>query len=95
MSSIFRWANVDCNETEVYRGVELLKCTIPPELMLNAKHNPENYQWYANGPDGLLNVTSCARHMKVFTSKPHFLDADPRLLDDVAMSPPNRTAHDT
>lgn len=57
---------------------------------------PGNECYCVNGtcaPTGLLNVESCRMGAPVFTSFPHFLHADPFLLDGVIGLAPNESKH--
>lgn len=46
-------------------------------------------------PAGLLDVSDCYYGFPIALSYPHFLNSDPKLLEDVEGSSPNATAHET
>lgn len=45
--------------------------------------------------EGLSDVTDCYYGFPIALSYPHFLDADPVLLENVTGSTPNRTEHES
>ena len=52
--------------------------------------------FFANGPDGVLNLTAVyPENLPFFISKPHFLDADPGYRENVSGMHPNRSKHDS
>lgn len=46
-------------------------------------------------PEGLSDVTDCYYGFPIALSYPHFLDADPAILEQVTGSTPNRTLHES
>jgi len=46
-------------------------------------------------PSGMANLSAPYNGIPLYVSKPHFLDADPCYLEQVVMTPPNRTLHET
>jgi len=76
------------------KGITLRRFVIPPSVLANSTENKANY--FQGGFYGLFNASACAaRNVPIFPSKPHFLDADPRLRDKVVGVNPNRELHDT
>lgn len=45
--------------------------------------------------EGLIDVTDCYYGFPIALSYPHFLDADPILLENVTGSTPNRSLHES
>jgi len=78
------------------KGITLRRFVIPTSVLQNSTQNPANAAYYQNGFYGLFNATNCAaRNVPIFPSKPHFLDADPRLREGVVGLSPDRERHDT
>jgi hypothetical protein len=71
-----------------------MKYSMLHEDLLNASENSKNDAFYAYGPSGLLNVSAKAG-LPFFISKPHFLDADVRLIESVDGLSPDRAKHDS
>lgn len=46
-------------------------------------------------PEGLVDVTDCYYGFPIALSYPHFLDADPSLLEKVSGLTPNRSLHES
>ncbi len=46
-------------------GIEAYRFRIPASVYQNSTTNPSNSVYYAGGPDGLLNITSCAYKARV------------------------------
>lgn len=96
VQSLYRYAHLLMASEYDYRGAHLFRYRIPPALMENQTLNPANAAYFADGPNGLLNVTACESKTPVFLSKPMFLDGDRALWDAVGGLPePNRVEHDT
>jgi len=77
-------------------GIDLLRFVLDPTMLLNATHVPRNADYYATRFNGLQDVSISKQTLAIFMSKPHFLDADQELLDDVqGLTPPVRELHDT
>jgi hypothetical protein len=73
-------------------GIRLRRYSIQLKDMLNSTMNPENAQYFAFGPNGVLN-TSKAVNIAVFVSFPHFLYADDSLREAVIGMVPNEETH--
>jgi lysosome membrane protein 2 len=77
-------------------GIDLLRYVLDPSLLLNATQVPSNADYYAHRFNGLQNMSIPKQTLAIFMSKPHFLDADANLIDNVVgMTPAIREAHDT
>ena len=74
-------------------GITLYRFALPRDELVSANQDPG---FYANGPDGLLNLTAVfEENAPVFASKPHFLDADPSYRNNVTGLEPDRSLHDS
>lgn len=76
-------------------GIDLLRYTLDPKILLNASAVPANRDYYFGAINGLLNVSASKSSLPIFMSKPHFLDADAALVDDIIGMHPDRALHDT
>eukprot|EP00455_Lapot_gusevi_P016383 TRINITY_DN18443_c0_g1_i7.p1 TRINITY_DN18443_c0_g1~~TRINITY_DN18443_c0_g1_i7.p1 ORF type:complete len:297 (-),score=125.38 TRINITY_DN18443_c0_g1_i7:27-917(-) len=88
------------NQHETYAGIDLLKFTLPDDIMANATVNPKNADFYMTGlPSAILNLTATSLGVPIFVSKPHFLDVPPAatsyLINKVQGLSPNSELHDT
>jgi len=83
------------NEEVVDKGITMLRYSLDPRLMLNSSQVPENAAYYADRWNGLLDISKSKQTLPLFMSKPHFLDADAVLMEDVIGMHPDRAAHDT
>jgi hypothetical protein len=55
------WTNV--NDTEVnIGGINLYRFLLPPTLFDNKTRTPANAAYFANGPNGFMNITGCTLH---------------------------------
>jgi lysosome membrane protein 2 len=98
VDALYRSATiVNENDLEVtYKDMKLLRFVIPKSLMANVSINPDNAQYYMNGPSGAINISSCApSNMPIFMTKPHFLDASPAVLSYIDGMQPDASLHDT
>lgn len=79
------------------QGINLLRFTLPRNVLDNATSNPLDGVVYTQfGPDGLLNQTRCEGGAPIFLSKPRFLDGDISLVEALnGLSEPNRVDHDS
>lgn len=106
-SQILRAANLIFKEELEDQGIKLFRYNIDPKELENNATNPDNSAYFQFGPSGVVNLTAAfgglsKKHrntdtlgMKVFLSKPHFLDADPFYLEHVQGLIPDRAKHDT
>jgi len=65
-------------ETE-YQGVSVYRYIFPESVIENGTTNPENKQFFQDGPKGLFNATAILK-VPIFYSWPHFYQGDPTLL---------------
>jgi hypothetical protein len=80
----------------VSANVPVYRYGIAESELQNDTVNPKNAMWYSNWFSGLFNLSSPTNNTPMFMSKPHFLDADPHLREEViGMQKPNRTKDDT
>lgn len=94
ISDIYRSAYLGYLGTSDWYGIKTKRYSIQQKDMLNATENPENAQYYAFGPYGLLNATK-ASNVPVFISFPHFYLGDPRLVAAVEGLNPQKAVHET
>jgi len=77
------------------KGISLLRYSLAPWLLQNSSQVPANAPYYADRWNGLLDISRSKQTLPLFMSKPHFLDADAVLAEDVIGLQANRDAHDT
>jgi hypothetical protein len=94
ISDIYRSAFLEFQETNSWFGIKTKRFGLQSKDMLNATQDPENAQYYAFGPQGLLNATK-ASNVPVFISFPHFYLADPNLVAAVEGLNPQKEIHQT
>jgi hypothetical protein len=81
-------------ERDDFHGITLRRYGIDDRDLDNAATNASQADFYQFGYKGIENMTTAAG-FPLFASKPHFLDADERLIDGVGGMNPNREHHDT
>jgi len=81
--------------TVTVKGIPLLTFTIDASVFQNATVNPANADYYQFGPRGFANISKIEHGMNVFLSQPHYLHADPAILDEVGGLNPDPAIHDT
>ena len=94
VGDVFRGVPLEHASTQDWYGVDVSRLQISNVDMQNSSVVPANGQYYSDGPMGLINLTS-AMGAPSFGSYPHFLLADPRLLDAVNGLDPNYDLHST
>lgn len=94
ISDIYRSAYLEFKSMESWYGIDVKRFSLQSKDMLNATQNPENAQYYAFGPYGLLNATK-ASNIPVFISFPHFYLADPSLVAAIEGLNPQKEIHQT
>jgi hypothetical protein len=82
VGDIYRGAVLTSTSTVDWYGVDLYRLQIQSCDMLNSTEYPPNANYFSLGPMGLINLTS-AMGAPAFGSYPHFLGADPRMLNAV------------
>jgi len=95
VDTAFRHVALTYNESLSLYGVNLFRFTIQHDQLLNASANPENAAYYMFLPSGMANLSAPYNGTPLYVSKPHFLDAAPCYFEQVVMTPPNRTLHET
>jgi len=88
-----RGADGHLEEVEL-KGIPVHRYRLRKEDLLNSTNNPGNADFFMNGPDGLLNLSS-ALGVPIFMSKPHYLDAEPKIGESIEGLHPSVEAHDT
>ncbi|XP_070501982.1 scavenger receptor class B member 1 [Chironomus tepperi] len=81
------------------QGLEAVKFAFEDNALDNGVHNDLN-KCFCRDPnkclaEGLIDVTDCYYGFPIALSYPHFLDADPALLEGVNGSKPNRSLHES
>eukprot|EP00968_Pinguiococcus_pyrenoidosus_P012878 scaffold1154_cov310-Pinguiococcus_pyrenoidosus.AAC.10 len=94
IDDIYRSGQVVYTSDKSFRGIDLRRYAIDPALLQNAEENPANAEYFQFGPTGLQNFSRILGFDGQL-SKPHFLDADPRLRMMVSGLLPIRSDHDT
>ncbi len=74
--------------------LKLKRYQLQSKDLANSTVNPENHQYYGNGPNGLSNLTA-ASNAPVWVSNPHFLDCDDSLIASFDGLNPNPAIHRT
>lgn len=99
-SDLCRSIYLTYKETTQEQDIDVYKFTVPPKVFQNASVNPDNSGFcYPDSksclPSGLLNVESCQKSAPLVYSQPHFLNADPKVINAVDGVFPNAADHDT
>uniref|UniRef100_A0A7S2RX12 Uncharacterized protein n=1 Tax=Mucochytrium quahogii TaxID=96639 RepID=A0A7S2RX12_9STRA len=82
------------DEQVTYKGIKMLRFSPVETLFMNASTYPPNERYYHFGPQGLLaNLSILEQGSELFASLPHFLGADPELLEGVNGLKPERALH--
>jgi lysosome membrane protein 2 len=85
----------DGGTTLEVEGIRLLNYSIPRSSFANSTNNPYNGEaYYANGANGLINITALSFDAPIFMSKPHFLDCDESVADAIEGLPPPLASRD-
>ncbi|MFX1377240.1 MAG: hypothetical protein ACFFA0_15660 [Promethearchaeota archaeon] len=87
ISDILRSVKLNFAKTTSFYNIETLRFEISKETF---SINPNYYQ----SIEGLANMT-IEHEVPLFISKPHFLDADPKLINSVSGIYPSKELHDT
>jgi len=98
VDSLYRSATIQNvnNATTTFKGMDLLRFTIPNSLLQNSTLNPDNAQYYMFGPSGAINISNCApSSLPIFMTKPHFLGGSDYLFSMVDGMHPDPNLHDT
>ncbi|XP_053225202.1 scavenger receptor class B member 1 isoform X2 [Podarcis raffonei] len=76
-----------------FKGIPTLRYVAPKNLFDNGTDYPPNEGFCPCRQSGIQNVSSCRLNAPVFMSHPHFLNADPELLETVDGLHPNEEKH--
>ncbi|XP_044296668.1 scavenger receptor class B member 1 isoform X2 [Varanus komodoensis] len=76
-----------------FKGIPTFRYTGQKTLFSNGTDYPPNEGFCPCRQSGLLNVSSCRYNVSLFLSQPHFLNADPALLDTVVGLHPSEEQH--
>lgn len=85
------------NDTE-FNGLMASKYMFEENALDNGEIRPENKCFCRKGyclPAGLIDVTDCYYGFPIALSYPHFLDADPKILQMTEGSQPERSKHES
>ncbi|KAH3692244.1 lysosome membrane protein 2-like isoform X2 [Dreissena polymorpha] len=81
------------------QGIDLYRFACPPEVFMDHVHNPDNlgYCTPSNNclPSGVLNMENCHDGAPLVFSQPHFLNADPGIMNAVIGMRPDPDEHGT
>ncbi|XP_070618217.1 scavenger receptor class B member 1 isoform X2 [Erythrolamprus reginae] len=77
-----------------FKGIPVYRYTAPKTLFANGTVYPPNEGFCPCRQSGIQNISSCKLNAPIFISQPHFLNADPALLDMVDGLHPNEEDHD-
>lgn len=80
---------------DVFNDVNVYTFRLPQNIFDNATLNPENEGFFEGEylGNGVQNISKCYNGPG-FISKPHFLDADQKFLNDVRGLSPDREKHE-
>ncbi|KAH0625378.1 hypothetical protein JD844_014855 [Phrynosoma platyrhinos] len=81
------------NQSGEFKGVPTNRYLAPKTLFANGTDYPPNEGFCPCLQSGIQNVSSCRLNAPVFISHPHFLNADPFLLEAVGGLHPNEEEH--
>ncbi|ETE56918.1 hypothetical protein L345_17370 [Ophiophagus hannah] len=76
------------------QSIPVYRYTAPNTLFANGTVYPPNEGFCPCRESGIQNISSCKLNAPIFISQPHFLNADPVLLDMVDGLHPNKEDHD-
>lgn len=93
--SITMWA-VDSSSPEILSNAKTYRFEPDPCTYSSDSNScPLAVDFFQFGPSGLLNMSAALNGLKLFLSKPHFLDGDSSLLNGVDGLEPDYEAHQT
>eukprot|EP00735_Rhodelphis_limneticus_P008778 TRINITY_DN2265_c0_g1::TRINITY_DN2265_c0_g1_i1::g.6812::m.6812 TRINITY_DN2265_c0_g1::TRINITY_DN2265_c0_g1_i1::g.6812 ORF type:complete len:587 (+),score=203.31,sp/O18824/SCRB1_BOVIN/25.31/4e-28,CD36/PF01130.16/1.3e-74 TRINITY_DN2265_c0_g1_i1:37-1761(+) len=97
VEEVYRSVNLENKNGEKnddLHGIELTRYTLKDEDLQSARTNPANIVYFMDHLDGLLNMQPVYL-FDAYASKPHFLDADPLLVEDIEGLSPSSDEHNT
>ncbi|KAM6423538.1 scavenger receptor class B member 1 isoform 2-T2 [Liasis olivaceus] len=77
-----------------FKGIPVYHYTFPKNLFANGTVYPPNEGFCPCRQSGIQTISPCQSNAPIFISQPHFLNADPALLDAVEGLYPNEAEHD-
>ncbi|XP_026544879.1 scavenger receptor class B member 1, partial [Notechis scutatus] len=77
-----------------FKGIPVYRYMAPKTLFANGTIYPPNEGFCPCRQSGIQNISSCKLNAPIFISQPHFLNADPALMDTVVGLHPNEKDHD-
>ncbi|XP_063171484.1 scavenger receptor class B member 1 isoform X2 [Candoia aspera] len=89
-----RSIKLNYTKTEKFQGIPLYRYTLPKTLFANGTVYPPNECFCPCRQSGIQNISSCQSNAPIFISQPHFLNADPSLLDAVDGLHPSEKEHE-
>uniref|UniRef100_A0ABM5F2S6 Scavenger receptor class B member 1 n=2 Tax=Pogona vitticeps TaxID=103695 RepID=A0ABM5F2S6_9SAUR len=81
------------SKTGKFKGVPTYRFVAPNTLFANGTVYPPNEGFCPCRASGILNVSTCRFNAPMFLSQPHFLNADPSLLEEVDGLHPSEEKH--
>jgi hypothetical protein len=76
-------------------GVRLLKMITDPSVLQNISENPNNEDFYMNGPSGFYNLTRARSNVPIYVSLPHFFNLNnAEITDKIDGLQPNADKHE-
>jgi len=87
--------NLDKIHVKDLHELDLLRFRLDPKLLLNATQVPSNAAYYMYDINGLIPINNTQSGLPIYMSKPHFLHADPWLIQQVEGMKPQEVLHDT
>ncbi|XP_060105217.1 scavenger receptor class B member 1 [Heteronotia binoei] len=76
-----------------FRGLPIYRYVAPKTLFANGTDYPPNEGFCPCRQSGIQNMSSCQLNVPLFLSQPHFLNADPELLETVDGLHPSEEKH--
>ncbi|XP_072171246.1 lysosome membrane protein 2-like [Diadema setosum] len=100
VSDICRSVKTTFHKETVTRDNPTWRFTVPSSVFQNVSANPDNVAFCTPDethclPGGLLNISLCQFGAPIYFSLPHFLHADPEVLEMVNGVHPDRDLHET
>uniref|UniRef100_A0A8C6YAP5 Scavenger receptor class B member 1 n=1 Tax=Naja naja TaxID=35670 RepID=A0A8C6YAP5_NAJNA len=89
-----RSLKLNYNQSGNFKGIPVYRYTAPKTLFANGTVYPPNEGFCPCRESGIQNISTCKLNAPIFISQPHFLNADPALLDMVDGLHPNEKDHD-
>jgi len=82
------------NEQVVFKGIRMLRFRPDESTFMNSTERPANARYYQFGPYGFLgNLSMTQQGVPIIASLPHFLGADPEVIQAVKGLNPDKEKH--